>query len=126
MELLSEAFDSAPTEPSSIDPQKEPILVEIIDASTTAKNVSFVLDARQSIFFNFLIYSVFHPSPDFLPCQILPEETPIREQEPNNSLVGIEGDPVAIDSQTGDSLVRHTTDGKEVICSFYPSEITMN
>ena len=58
VELLSQAFDSAPTEPPSADPQKEPILVEITDASITAENVSFILDACQSIFFDFLIYSV--------------------------------------------------------------------
>ena len=39
-ELLSQAFDSAPTEPSSADSQKEPISVVIIDASTMAENVS--------------------------------------------------------------------------------------
>jgi len=43
--LLSQAIDSAPTEPPSADPQKEPILVEITDASTTAENVSFIPDA---------------------------------------------------------------------------------
>ena len=53
----------------------------------------------------------------------------MREQEPNNSLndpIGVEGDPDAVDTQTVDSPVRHTTDGKEVICSFYPSVIIMN
>ena len=53
----------------------------------------------------------------------------MREQEPNNSLndpIGVEGDPDAVDTQTIDSLVQHTTDGKEVICSFYPSAIIMN
>ena len=76
--------------------------------------MSFILDARRSIFFNFLIYSVFHPSSDFLPCQILPEETPMEEQEPDSPLndsVGVEGDLV-------DSLNQHATDGKEVICPF--------
>jgi len=79
VELLSQAFDSAPTEPSLPDPQKKSISIEIIDASITAENVSFILDARRSIFFNFLIYSVFCPSPNLLSCQILPEETPMRE-----------------------------------------------
>ena len=51
--LLSQAFDSAPTEPPSADPQKEPISVEITDASITVENVSFIFDACQSIFFNF-------------------------------------------------------------------------
>ena len=84
--------------------------------------MSFILDARRSIFFNFLIYSAFHPSSDFLPCQILLEETPMQEQEPNNPLndpIGVEGDPISIDTQIVDSLVRHTIDGKEVICSIY-------
>ena len=122
-------FDSAPTEPPSANPQKEPISVEITDVSTTAENVSFILDAGQSPFFNFLIYSVFYPSSNFLPCQILPEETLVQEQEPVsplNDLVGVEGDPIAIDTQTIDSLVWHTTDGKEVICPFYASAIIMN
>ena len=56
--LLSQAFDLAPAEPLSADPQKEPISVEITNASTIAENVSFIIDARRSIFFNFLIYSV--------------------------------------------------------------------
>ena len=43
--LLSQALDSAPTEPPSADPQKEPILVEITDASITAENASFTPDA---------------------------------------------------------------------------------
>ena len=53
----------------------------------------------------------------------------MREQEPDSPLndpIGVEGDSVAIDTQTIDSLVQHTTDGKEVICSFYPSAIIMN
>ena len=33
-------FDLVPTEPSSADPQKELILVEITDASETAEDVS--------------------------------------------------------------------------------------
>jgi len=49
-------FGSAPTEPSSADPQEESISVEITDASKTTENVSFILDARRSIFFNFLNY----------------------------------------------------------------------
>ena len=39
-ELLSQAFDSAPIELLSADPQKEPILVEIIDTSNTIEDVS--------------------------------------------------------------------------------------
>ena len=52
--LLSQALDSTSTEPLSVDPQKEPISVEVTDASTMAKNVSFsfrfILDACWSIF----------------------------------------------------------------------------
>ena len=64
----------------------------------------------------------FHSSPSFLPCQILPEKTPMQEQEPDsplNDLVGVEGDPI-------DSLAQYATDGKEVICPFYSSAIIMN
>ena len=39
-ELLSQAFKSASTEPSLADPQKEPILVEITDASKIAEDIS--------------------------------------------------------------------------------------
>ena len=63
-----------------------------------------------------------HPSPGLLPCQILPEEAPTQEQEPNSPLndpVGVEGDPV-------DSPAQHATDGKEVKRPFYSSTIIMN
>ena len=53
----------------------------------------------------------------------------MQEQEPNSPLndpIGVEGDPVAVNTQTVDSLVQHTTDGKEVLCPFYPSAIIMN
>ena len=53
-ELLSQAFDLASTEPPSANPRKEPILVEITDASTIAENVSFILDAHRSIFLQLL------------------------------------------------------------------------
>ena len=42
-ELLSQALDSTPTKPLSTDPQQEPILMEVTDASTTAENVNFSL-----------------------------------------------------------------------------------
>jgi len=112
-------FASAPTEPPSSDPQKESISVEITDTSITVENVSFILDACQSILFNFLIYSVFHPSSELSPCQIFPEKTLTQEQEPDSPLsnpVGVESDLVAIDTQTINSPVPHTTDGKKVIC----------
>ena len=41
----------------------------------------------------------------------------MREQEPDNPLndpIGVEGDSIAIDTQTIDFSVWHTTDGKEV------------
>ena len=71
----------------------------------------------------------FHSSSGFLSCQILPKETPTQEQEPNNPLndpIGIEGDLVAIDTQTVDFLAQRATDGKEVICPIYSSAIIMN
>ena len=64
----------------------------------------------------------FHSSSGFLPCQILPEETPTQEQEPDSPLkdsASIEGDPV-------DSPAQHATDGKEVKRPFYSSTIIMN
>ena len=53
----------------------------------------------------------------------------MREQEPDsplNDLVDVEGYSIAIDIQSIDFLVWHTTDGKKVTCSFYPSAIIMN
>jgi len=46
----------------------------------------------------------------------------MQEQEPDSLLndpVGDEGDPISVDTQIVDCLVRHTTDGKEAICSIY-------
>ena len=125
-ELLSQAFDSAPTEPPSADPQKEPISVEITDASTTVENVSFNFDACRSIFSNSRFIHFFHPPSDFLLCQIFPEETPMQGHEPDSPLSDIEGDLVVVDTQTIDSPVRHTTDGKKIIHPFYPSAMIMN
>ena len=48
----------------------------------------------------------------------------MQGQEPNSPLsnpVGIEGDPVVVDTQTVDFPVRHTTDSKKIIHPFYPS-----
>ena len=53
----------------------------------------------------------------------------MQEQEPDSPLndpVDIEGDPIAVDTQTVDSPAQRATDGKEVICPFYSSAITMN
>ena len=41
--LLSQVFDSTPTNPLSSDPQQEPISVEVTDASTMVENVNFSL-----------------------------------------------------------------------------------
>ena len=64
----------------------------------------------------------FHSSSGFLPCQILPEETPMQEQEPDSPLndpVGVEGDPV-------DSPAQHATDGKAIKPPLYSPTIVMN
>ena len=53
----------------------------------------------------------------------------MQEQEPDSPLndpIGIEGDPIAVDTQTIDSPVQQTTDGKGVICSIYLSATNMN
>jgi len=83
-ELLSQAFKSASTDPSSADPQKEPISVETTDASNTTEDVSPSIsppDAAKSFFLKFLIFIQFSPFFDHLPCQTLPEETFMQEQE---------------------------------------------
>ena len=52
----------------------------------------------------------------------------MQGQEPDSplsDLVSIEGDLV-VDTQTVDSLLRHTTDGKKIIHPFYPSTMIMN
>ena len=84
----------------------------------TTENVSFIFDANRGIFFNFF-HLVFYPSSDFLLRQILPDKIPVQDREPDSLLndpIGVEGGLVAVDTQTVDSLVRQTTDGKEVIC----------
>ena len=43
-----------------------------------------------------------------------------------NDPVSIENDPAVVDTQTVDSLVQHTTDGKKIIYPFYPSATIMN
>ena len=53
----------------------------------------------------------------------------MQGQEHNSPLsdpVGVEGDPVVVDTQTVDSPVWHTTDGKKIIHPFYPSAMIMN
>ena len=103
--------------------------MEVTNASTMVENVNFFFDACQSISFNFLIYLVFYPSPDLLLCQILPDETPVQDREPNSLLndpVGVEGDLVTVNTQTVDSLVRQTTDGEGFICSICLCTAGMN
>ena len=48
----------------------------------------------------------------------------MQEQESDSLL--IENDPAVVDTQTVDSLVQHTTDGKKVTCSSYFSATIMN
>ena len=53
----------------------------------------------------------------------------MQGQEPDSPLsdpISIEGDLVVVDTQTVDSPVRHTTDGKKIIHPFYPSAMIMN
>ena len=50
----------------------------------------------------------------------------MQEQESDSPPVGVENDHVVVDTQTIDSLVQHTTDGKEVICLVYLSATNMN
>ena len=111
-ELLSQAYDSAPTEPSSADSQKEPILVEITDASKMTGDVSPSIappDVAKVFSLNSWFLFSFHPSSDLLSHQILSEETPMQKQESgsppiDNDHVDVENDPV-VDTHTADSLV---------------------
>ena len=53
----------------------------------------------------------------------------MQGQEPDSPLrdpVGVQGDLVVVNTQTVDSLVRHTTDGKKIIHPFYPSAMIIN
>ena len=126
-ELLSQAFDSAPTEPSSADSQKEPISVEITDAPTTAENVSFfhfILDACWSIFWK---VSDFIQFPSFIWFLAMLDTS----RGNTYARAGVWqspywNDPVVADIQSADFLVQHTTDGKKVICLVYFSAINMN
>ena len=97
-ELLSQAFKSAPTKPSSTNPQKESIPVATTEASNTVEDEN--------------------------PSTSLPEE--ISTQEQNMNSPSVECDLIDIDTQTVNSLVQQTIDGKEVICLFYPSTTNMN
>ena len=58
-ELLSYAFKSASTKPSSADPHNELISVETIDASKTAEDVSLSIspsNVAKVFFLKFLIF----------------------------------------------------------------------
>ena len=55
----------------------------------------------------------------------------MQEQESDSLLiendpVSIENDSAIVDTQTVDSPVQHTTDGKKIIYPFYPFAIIMN
>ena len=102
-------------------------MVETTDASKTAEDLSLSIlppDAVEVFFSKLLILFNFHSSSDFLSRQILPEETPMQEQESDSLL--IENDPAVADIQTVDPLVQHTIDGKKVICLVYFSTTNMN
>ena len=94
-------FKSAPTHPSSVDPQKEPILAETTDASRMAE------DENPPILFsnvpkvspqNSWFFVQFSPFSDHLPCQTLPEEIFMQEQKSDSPPV--ENDHVDVDTQT--------------------------
>ena len=90
--------------------------------------MSFIFDAYRGISFNFF-HSVFYPSSEFLLREILPNETPVQDREPNslhNDPVDVEGGLVAANTQTIDSPVQQTTDGEGDICSIYLSTVNMN
>ena len=75
-------------------------------------------------FSKFLIFIQFLPFFDHLPCQTLPEGTFTQGQESGS--LPIEGDPIDVDTQTVESLVQQTVDGKEVICLVHLSATNMN
>ena len=47
-------------------------------------------------------------------------------QEQESDSLPIENDPVVVVTQTVDSLVQHTTDGKKIIYPFYSSTAIMD
>ena len=70
---------------------------------------------------NFIQFSLFS---DHLSCQTLPEETFMQEQKSDSPPV--KNDPVDVDTQTIESPVQQTIDGKKVICLVYLSATNMN
>ena len=47
-------------------------------------------------------------------------------QEQKIDSPSVEGDPIDVDTQTVNSLVQQTIDGKKIIYLFYPSSTNMN
>jgi len=122
VELLSQAFKSVSTDPSSAYPQKELILVETTNASKAVKDVSPSIsppNAAKALFLKFWIFIQFSPFSDHLPCQTVPEETFMQEQESDSP--PIDSDPIGAIIQTVESPVQQTIDGKKVICLVYLS-----
>ena len=103
---MSQAFNSASTKPSSVNPQEEPISVEPTDASKTAEDENpsiSIPDVAKVSPQKFLILIQFLPFSDHLSCQILPEEMFMQEQESDslhieNGPIGIENDPIVFDT----------------------------
>ena len=90
-------------------------MVETTDASKTAEDVSPSIsppDATKIFLSKFLIQ--FSPFSDYLPYQTLPKETFMQGQKSGS--LSIEGDPIDVDTQTVESPVQQTIDGKKVIC----------
>ena len=123
--LLSQAFDSAPIEPSSADPRMELISAEVTDTSITTENVSSIFEIYWSILLDFLIHCYSHPLFGYSLFQTSFDETLMQEQEPGSSPVG--NDPIDLGNslvagvQTDDPPTRHTPDGKEAI-RLFPSQ----
>ena len=124
-ELLSQAFDSAPTEPPSTDPRMEPISAEITDTPIMTENVSSIFEFYWSILLDFLIHCYSHLLFGYSLSQTSFDETFVQEQEPSSSPVG--NDPIDLGNspvagvQTDDPPTRHAPDGKEAI-RLFPSQ----
>ena len=102
-------------------------MVEPTDASKTVEDENpstSIPDVAKVIFSKFLILIQFPPFSDHLPCLTFPEETFTQGQESDS--LPIEGDPVDVDTQTVESLVQQTIDGKKVTCLVYLSTTNMN
>ena len=120
-------FKSAPTHPSSADPQKELISAETTDASGMTEDENHPTlfpDVAKVSPQNSWFFIQFSPFSDHLPCQTLSKETSTQGQK--SSSLPIDGDPVDVDIQTIKSLVQQTIDGKKVICLVYLSATNMN